>query len=427
MNNEKSLSLPLTFGIMIIIAVLASSLTYYYTMSNLPTITTTITSPITITKTITATQSITTTKTSTETTTKYVTLSPSTTTVTLTVTNTPKTAPQELITMPRNDTAAQKLAELKLKQYLMTAIITWLVWMKSQSTPSSLPNSDPAAILATAIITRLASQDFSVLPPVTTTYSIEYTKRLVIVYPPQSLSSKSCMPVKVTSNAASVIRVSILIEPVNSTAITVKINSKLPIGSTNSSEVIVLAGKNTLRSLVTFRVHTGSNVTLVRELQVLRDYIPVMIKVRFGSLTHESGINESNGALIVKVNGSTIRVVKDAESVLKDILRSLNITVTYEGSERVANVIAPKYEVSMTGNATVRTENMVFSIGLNYSGVAYLIGKKVLVPVQNSINKLQVSVRIGSDTYCRYLSEPVVIHNNVIAVSVAQPTVVKAG
>ncbi|GEM_PF-6782381 len=418
MSNGKSLSLPLAFGVVIIVAILASSLTYYYAALNLPAVTTTITSSTTITSTTTATQSITMTETSTVTTTKYVTLPPSTTTVTITATHT--TAPSgKVITVPRNDTVAQRLAEFRLKQYVLTAIITWLIWMKSQNTPSLIFHEDPAAALVTTITTRLASQDVSALPPLISKYSIGYTRSLITIRPPQTFSNETCAPVNIVSNAAEVANISITLEPINSSAIAAKTTSKLPVGGPSTSEGVMVVDKNILRMIGTSEISAGANVTLVRTLQVLRDNIPVVMNVKFGSIMHEASINASNGALIIKMSGSTIKVIKGVEPALKEILKSLNITVTYDGNDRIAgNVIAPKYRVFMTGNVRVKVENVTFAIKLNYSGLAYLIGSNVLVFTMNSIDSLQVSVAVGGNTYCRYLKEPVVTHARVTAVSV---------
>jgi len=404
------------------VAILASSLTYYYASLNLPTVTTTMTSTTTVTSVTTATQSVTTTETSTVTTTKYVTLSPSVTTITLTMT--PATTPPsgKVITVPRNDTVAQRLVGFRLKQHLLTAIITWLTWLESRSgTPSPIFHNDPAAALATLIITRLTSQDVVALPPLTSTYGIELIRSPISIYPPQSLSNTTCAPINVGSSAAGAVSAKVVLEPINSSAMRVETVTKPSIGGSITSKGVVVVGKGTVKVVAASNVTSiGGTTTPVRLLEVFRDDIPVVAKTMFGNLTHEESINASNGALIIKMSGSTIKVVEGVEPALRKILKSLNITVTYDGTAKLAgNLIVPVYRVFMTGDIRVKVENTTFAVKLSYSGLAYLIGNNVAIFMESSVNDLHASVVVNGDVYCRYLKEPVETHVKVTSVSVS--------
>lgn len=412
MSSGRSLSLPLVIGVIIIVAIVASSLTYYYASLNLPT----VTSQTTITSTTTATKSVTMTETSTVTVTKTVTktttLPPST--ITLTVTTASTTTPSgKVIVIPRNDTAAQRLAEFELKHQVLTSVVIWLIWMKIRDKLPP-PILDPATALADRVAMTLTSQDVVALPPLTSGYSIRYVRSLIAFHPTQEPSNETCLPINIESNAHGVANTSVVLEPVNSSAITVRVDSKLPMWSVSFNAVMMLMGNNTLKIVET----SGAGTTLTRITQVTRNDLPVMMKEVFKGITNEASINSSNGALIIRTTGSVIRVVEDAEPALKKIRDSLHIVVTYDGSDRVLdNIIAPRYRVFMSGFVKVRMGNITFSIDLNYGGTAYLLGSDLLVFTTNTVGNLQVGVATGSNTYCRYLKEPLVTHVKLEAFS----------
>ncbi len=415
MSSGRSLSLPLVIGVIIIVAIVTSSLTYYYASLNLPT----VTSQTTITSTTTATKSVTMTETSTVTVTKTVTrtttLPPST--ITLTVTTASTTTPSgKLIVIPRNDTAAQRLAEFRLKYDVLTSVIVWLVWMEMRSRLHPL-TLDPAAALANDLIMRLTSRALVTMPPLTSRHSIKYVISLIPYHPTQTVSNGTCMPIgTVESGVSENVSTSEVLKPINSSAIFVQTIAQLPISVKpfNTSAVMVLAGKDTLR----ITGSSGTGAVSIKTTWVIRNNLPVLVRQSVGKVSYEAGINSSNGALIVKAPGSVIRVVEGAEPALKKIRDSLRIVVTYDGSDRVlGNIIAPRYRVFMSGFVKVRMGNITFSIDLNYGGTAYLLGNSILVFTTNTVGNLQVGVAAGSNTYCRYLKEPLVTHVKLEAFS----------
>ena len=411
LSSGGSLSLPLVAGIIIIVAVAASTLTYYYASLNLPT----VTSPTTITSTTTATKSVTMTETSTVTVTKTVmkttTLPPST--ITLTVTTASTTPPEKVIIIPRNDTTAQRLAEFELKHQVLTSVVIWLIWMKIRDKLPP-PILDPATALADRVAMTLTSQDVVALPPLTSGHSIRYVRSLIAFHPTQEPSNETCLPINIESNAHGVANTSVVLEPINSSAITVRVNSKLPMWSVSFNAVMMLMGNNTLKIVET----SGAGTTLTRITQVTRNDLPVMMKEVFEGITNEASINSSNGALIIRTTGSVIRVVEGAEPALKKIRDSLHIVVTYDGSDKVlGNIIAPRYRVFMSGFVKVRMGNLTFSIDLNYGGTAYLLGNNILVFTTNTVGNLQVGVAASGNTYCRYLKKPLVTHVKLEAFS----------
>ncbi len=415
LSSGRSLSLPLVIGVIIIVAIVTSSLTYYYASLNLPT----VTSQTTITSTTTATKSVTMTETGTVTVTKTVTrtttLPPST--ITLTVTTASTTTPSgKLIVIPRNDTAAQRLAEFRLKYDVLTSVIVWLVWMEMRSRLHPL-TLDPAAALANNLIMRLTSRALVTMPPLTSRHSIKYVISLIPYHPTQTVSNGTCMPIDtVESGVSENVSTSEVLKPINSSAIFVQTIAQLPISVKpfNTSAVMVLAGKDTLR----ITGSSGTGTVSIKTTWVIRNNLPVLVRQSVGKVSYEAGINSSNGALIVKAPGSVIRVVEGAEPALKKIRDSLRIVVTYDGSDKVlGNIIAPRYRVFMSGFVKVRMGNITFSIDLNYGGTAYLLGDSILVFTTNTVGNLQVGVAAGSNTYCRYLKEPLVTHVKLEAFS----------
>jgi len=422
LSDGKSLSLVL--GAVIIVAILASTLTYYYAMSNLPTVTTTVTLPLTITTTTTATQSVTMTKTNTVTTTEYVTLPPSTTTVTITTTPTTSTiTPGKVITVPRNDTLAKRLIESELKQRLALTIMTWVIWLKMRSGPFSTAfHNDPAATLATTLAMRLASQDIVALPPLKSRYAINYSETHVTIHMTPLLGGNgTCLPLNIVGGEGGATNVSAVLEPINASAVKAELSSNFPppAGSSVMEDIIVVSG-DTVKVTENSKFTTGSGRTITAQaLIIFRHDIPSVFRVTYGNLTYEASINASNGALILKASGSTIRVVEGMESALKELLKSFNITVTYEGTTSLAeSLIVPFYRVTMMGNAKLRIENITLSISLSYYGHAYSIGNNTLIFTKNSLTSLRAIITVGENTYCRYIPEPVETNVKVRAVSI---------
>jgi len=397
----------LALGVMIIVAILTSSLTYYYVMSNVPTTTATVTLSTTITSTSTATRSVVTTETSTVTMTKYVTLPPSTTTVT--VTETPTATQGWKIVAQRNDTAAEKLIEFELKERLSLAILIWLTWLKTRSgTASTTPYNNPATALAAIIASRLGTLSLDALPPLAANYSVRYSETPVTIHSERIFSGNgSCVPVDITSWGKA-INVSALLEPVNASAAYERLSSNVSAGISSVIEEVTVVSGATVKTVEKSKFIEGNRVTTVaRVLATFHNYVPVMLKVISGSLTREIGINASNGALIIKMSGSTIKVVKGVGPALNKVLESLKIVITYAGTTNLTdNFIVPTYRIIMNGDVNVSAGDIGLSIKLSYDGLAYLIDSNAILFAKNSINSLRANVTVGSSAYCGYLLEP---------------------
>ncbi len=410
--SNGSLSTAVVVGIIIIVAVLASALTYYYASLNPRVETTTVTTTTAITSTTTL--SLTKTEVSTTTTTKYVTQPPST--VTVTVTATPSTTPPvTVITVQRNDTAAQRLAEHELKYHLMQGIVTWLYWLWGSKSSSTIIQ-DPAATLATAILMRLTSHDVAVLPPLRSTYTINLTRTLMSFIPPQTMSNMTCLPIS-ASAAHAAANITVKLRPVNATSVIGEVFGKLPVGGQVSNITITLLNSNEVRIAGTVKFTSKSTTLTVHALELFRNDLPVLFSMESGGVTHELAINSSNGVMILKSSGSTIKVIKGAESALEKILKSFKVTVSYAGTVNIKEVNVPVYRVFMTGDVRVNVGNVTFGLKLNFSGTAYLLGNNVLVFTMNSIDDLRTSVGMNNNTYCRYLEKPLVTHVNITAIS----------